>query len=146
MISNMISKLIWLMGPFIDYVATNHRSLAMILVVLPLSFILRNVLAFRYDVVSHRREIDLKKIHNNKSTKTYTVILCTVVCLQAQKDMMLVLLELLKWSAIDTSYPKVTRIENRCVPPERLGRISRRDSASIRRTVHKYLWVTFAIF
>ena len=62
MISNMISKLIWLMGPFIDYVATNHRSLAMIIVVLPLSFILRNVLAFRYVFSS----FDVRKTNNNE--------------------------------------------------------------------------------
>lgn len=62
MISNLISKLIWLMGPFIDYVATNHRSLAMIIVVLPLSFILRNVLAFRYVFSS----FDVRKTNNNE--------------------------------------------------------------------------------
>merc|ERR1712166_653592 len=41
------------MGPVIDYVATNHRPAAMILVVLPLSFLLRNVLMVRDYMYQH---------------------------------------------------------------------------------------------
>merc|ERR1712166_1049519 len=40
-------------SPVIDYVATNHRPAAMILVVLPLSFLLRNVLMVRDYMYQH---------------------------------------------------------------------------------------------
>ena len=36
--------LVWLLGPFIDYMATKHRSLCMLLVVCPLSFVLRRLM------------------------------------------------------------------------------------------------------
>ena len=35
------SLVVWALGPFIDYVATHHRGKAMVVVVLPLSFILK---------------------------------------------------------------------------------------------------------
>eukprot|EP00946_MAST-07B_sp_MAST-7B-sp1_P001884 g1884.t1 len=42
----LAAALYWL-GPFIDYVATHYRPLAMVLVVLPLSFVLRNLMSLR---------------------------------------------------------------------------------------------------
>jgi len=47
LVTKFFGILVWILGPFIDYVATNHRTKAMIVVVLPLSFVLRNVLAWR---------------------------------------------------------------------------------------------------
>jgi hypothetical protein len=45
------AALVWLLGPFIDYMATNHRALCMLVVVCPLSFVLRTVLGLRDYVV-----------------------------------------------------------------------------------------------
>jgi len=47
LISRFFAILVWILGPLIDYVATYHRTKAMVIVVLPLSFVLRNVLAWR---------------------------------------------------------------------------------------------------
>ena len=43
----MIAYVVWFLTPLIDYIATKHRSKAMVLVVLPLSFVLRHFLTFR---------------------------------------------------------------------------------------------------
>ena len=64
------------MGPFIDYVATNLRSMALIVVVLPLSFVLRNVLAFRYETNSLTTNINITCF----DLKYIAEILCIEVC------------------------------------------------------------------
>eukprot|EP00939_MAST-03C_sp_MAST-3C-sp1_P004531 g4531.t1 len=47
LVTKVFAIIVWVLGPFIDYVATYHRTKAMIFVVLPLSFVLRNVLSWR---------------------------------------------------------------------------------------------------
>ena len=41
------STLLWLLGPLIDHLATNYRALCMLIVVTPLSFVLRTLLGIR---------------------------------------------------------------------------------------------------
>ena len=44
---SLLSTFVWLFGPFIDYMATNHRSICMLVVVCPISFALRTVMGVR---------------------------------------------------------------------------------------------------
>eukprot|EP00949_MAST-11_sp_MAST-11-sp1_P004950 g4950.t1 len=46
-LSSLLGVLVHLLGPIIDHVATHYRPLAMVVVVLPLSFMLRNLMGLR---------------------------------------------------------------------------------------------------
>ena len=46
-LSSVLGVLLHLLGPIIDHVATHYRPLAMVVIVLPLSFMLRNLMSLR---------------------------------------------------------------------------------------------------
>lgn len=71
---SITATLIYVLGPFIDYMATNHRALCMLLVVCPLSFVLRTVLGLRDWVVFMLTGKTTPKEHAAKVAKVVAAV------------------------------------------------------------------------
>jgi len=76
-VSTLFTYFMIIFAPFINYIATHYRPLAMVLVVLPLSFVLRNVMSFRdylyttfiADATMEGHETRVERVINDLTTR-----------------------------------------------------------------------------